>query len=296
MLDLRRAVTDAPLDEEYVRIRCVNHAAHKNGDASPAMAVYPDGLYCFACGFTASGKEALSLLRGGAEVEDGLTFAPKRTVKPAKQLDPLPAGYAKLYNLWLNSHPEKLEWLLGPERGLTRETVNEYQLGYDGAHYCIPVFNAERQLMTFRYRMDPAVATEEDLHRSKYFGWRGRNDRFLYPAWMPLGSWCVLCEGEFDALVLRQDGVPAITLTNGARQMKRIPLLLPYTVRQVVIVCDNDPAGYESRDATIRQCQLYRIPVTTVALPGQHKDVTKAYQAGWRFPKEKFACSTLATA
>jgi DNA primase len=81
----------------------------------------------------------------------------------------------------------------------------------------------------------------------KYSGIKGRNETYLYPAWMLDLAFdtLVVCEGELDAVRLWQEGIPACSPTNGAESLAHIPeLITPYThVKRLLIASDQDEAG-----------------------------------------------------
>lgn len=94
-------------------------------------------------------------------------------------------------------------------RGLTLRTIKRYQLGYDGERKAItlPVFDAGGEIVNLRRRfLDPGDGP-------KIVGLRGHLAA-LYPD-VPVRGPILLCEGEFDALIARQHGLPAVTSTAG---------------------------------------------------------------------------------
>jgi hypothetical protein len=110
----------------------------------------------------------------------------------------------------LLASPDALRYLLG-ERGLTVETVEQYELGYEHDRHAvtIPIRDEGGALVNLkRRRLDPAA-------RPKIVG-------LARPAVVyPLGVLAdepeavVLCEGELDCLLLNQHGIPALTGTAG---------------------------------------------------------------------------------
>ena len=191
----------------------------------------------------------------------------------------------------LNS-PERghrLQWFY--DRGLTDRTINDPDvlLGHNGTQFVIPVFDKSRNLVSLRYRMDPEYCSEQEIHKHKYLGMKGRNGLYIYPE--PLlenaGSWreeltvtkVYVCEGELDALRLWQEGRPAVSVTNGAGQVEKLPALLKAqypNITHLVIATDQDEPGEEAANRTIKAAASFRFHNIEMALGGR-KDVTEYF-------------------
>lgn len=107
----------------------------------------------------------------------------------------------------LLSNPEALAYL--ETRGLTGETIERYELGYDRDSNAIvvPVWDEKGELDNLRRRfLNPKA-------NPKILGLAGRLSQ-LYPD-VPSGD-LLLVAGEFDALVGRQMGLPTVTTTCGS--------------------------------------------------------------------------------
>lgn len=94
------------------------------------------------------------------------------------------------------------------QRGLTRQTIRKYRLGFDGQAIVIPVIARGRRVVNVRRRFLSPRA-----NGPKIIGVRG-HAAHLYPGMIRHGAF-ILCEGEFDALIARQYGLPAVTSTAG---------------------------------------------------------------------------------
>lgn len=94
------------------------------------------------------------------------------------------------------------------QRGLTKKAIREYRLGFDGQAIVIPVFDGRQRVVNIRRRF---LSPQAD--GPKITGLRGRTAQ-LYPN-VKRGHALLLCEGEFDALLARQHGLPAVTSTAG---------------------------------------------------------------------------------
>jgi hypothetical protein len=110
---------------------------------------------------------------------------------------------------------EAMDYLVN-ERGLTEDTIKEYKLGWENEPhpaFTFPITNAQEMLVNFVRRPWPALAVG-----GRYITRRGRNQKNggvqLYPNVPPDGP-VLLCEGLFDAILGRQEGLPTITSTHG---------------------------------------------------------------------------------
>jgi DNA primase len=309
MLDLRLALPDdvqhQAVGDYPIYVKCVRHADKKR----PNMAVYPDHLHCYVCGYTCGCAhpgpehgprcpqfqlEALAALLG-VDIETARTVAPQytnesldayreRAYLEAKRT-PLPRALATAYHrILLGARAERLEWLY--ERGLTDASIDSFKLGHDGFRFVIPVFDKDGNLLTLRYRRDDVYQSEQ---RPKYSGLPGRNGFYVYPEWrLRDETWVMVCEGELDAVRCWQEGWPAVSATNGARQVpKLIPALqelLPH-LDTVLLATDSDEAGEEAANVAGRDAQARGLRVERCRWDDA-KDITDALRLGRRLRRE----------
>jgi DNA primase len=264
MLDLRLAVDESAFGDMPTKIRCLNP---NHDDPAASLAVYPDNLHCYGCGWHRNdADEALALLLGISKVEaatrlhqydsDKLDAYREKVAKEARR-DPMPYGVAVMYNRFLREQmPQRLEWFY--ERGLTDETIDTHLLGHDGYRFSIPVFDSNHQLLTIRFRRDDLLLPEMwDCHDAtsrvpKYSGTKSRNGLYLYGEhWLSQmeSDSVIVTEGELDALRLWQAGLCGVSATNGARQSARVPSLLyglSERVDTIIAATDMDEPGEEA--------------------------------------------------
>lgn len=291
-LDVRLAVTDSPVGELPVKVRCKNPG---HVDNSASCAVYMDGVYCFGCGFKRKGVDAIDWLLGHA-VTDYEKFTTTAFLSHLKREaardkgDHLHPAIADAFHTFLMSgrRDYRKAWLY--ERGLSDITLMAFTIGHDGSRFSIPVYDKKRNLMTIRYRRDDFFGKYDYYENEipKYCGTPGRNGLHLYPEWLlaeDTRDFVVLAEGELDVLRLRQEGLPAITVTNGAGRLKHLPqLLLPYKhIRKLYIASDRDEPGQIAANETRREAEALGFYCEFVSWDEQYKDVTELYKAGGRF-------------
>jgi CHC2 zinc finger/Toprim-like len=165
--------------------------------------------------------------------------------------------------------PDRIrEYLRG--RGIPDEIINRRLLGWSGVRITIPVFNRKSICASFRFAKDPADGSDAPKMVSlrgstiEIYGWEVLR---LKPKRV------IICEGEFDRLVLEANGFDAVTSTGGAgtfrpewaREFEAIP--------EVYVCFDRDDAG---RAGALRVARM--IPhAKIVELPeevGEGGDVT----------------------
>lgn len=245
-MDLRRAYRPNVDGDGPIMALCPIH-----GDRNPSLAIYQDGVWCFGCGFR---QDAESFLQqhppGSLEIRyqsrgsshHGSGSGTGKTKSPY-----LPLSMVRTYHQWLMTgrFNHRKAWLY--ERGLTEETLERHLLGHSLSAFVIPVISVLGQLRTVRYRRDDAYW--EGDGGAKYWGTPGANETLLYLADNLLsGGEVFLCEGELDALLLHQYGLPAVSCTNGN---KGLPASLAPSLRgrRVHICYDQDEPDQNGRRA-----------------------------------------------
>lgn len=122
---------------------------------------------------------------------------------------------------WQRVRAEKLHRFLPDDvrdylkdRGIPSTIIELHLLGWDGERVTIPIFGRELgEILGYRYAKVPADLSDrpemvsEPGAKPELYGWEAlaRNPRRV-----------VICEGEFDRLVLEAHGYPAVASTSGA--------------------------------------------------------------------------------
>lgn len=266
LIDVRLAVSDAPVLDLPVFIKCREH-----DDSSASLACYSDHIVCYGCGYAIrTANDALAYLLGITWMElkapdkDGNTIRDKYTMEKLDAYrerasleankNPLPQSLAGAYteNLW-EVRTDRIQWLL--DRGLSEEYIIVGNIGHDSTRFTIPFFNRQYELVTIRFRRDDKYGTVswDDKPIPKYSGMSGRNGLYLYGEHWLTGfeDHLVVCEGELDALRLRQEGLPAVSVTNGASNLRHVPKLLKDypNIKRVYVCGDNDEPGIAASTA-----------------------------------------------
>jgi hypothetical protein len=155
-------------------------------------------------------------------------------------------------------------------RGIPDFIIDRELLGWNGSRITIPVFGRDGEVLLFRFAKSPADTSDSPKMLSEpgsgveLYGWETLA-RKPYRV--------VVCEGEFDRLVLEANGILAVTSTAGANVF--LPDWAPYfePVRRIYICFDRDKAG--ARGAETVKTVLPRAKIITPpAEVGEKGDVT----------------------
>src|SRR3990167_10788115 len=143
--------------------------------------------------------------------------------------------------------PHVLQWLR--ERGLSQTVIDGLIWRNDG-WIGIPILK-EDGTTVMKYRRDPA---KDGTDIPKYKNPHGQGSTLYGHETLPSSDTVYLCEGEFDALRLRSDGLVAVSSTIGANGWK-IQWNRLFSGKTVYIVYDADEAGQKGAAKTGSQIQ-----------------------------------------
>ena len=163
---------------------------------------------------------------------------------------PLPtAAHLDAWRQNLLDHDEALSYLR-VERGLTDRSIERYELGItrdSPSAFVFPVRDETGEIVNLKKRFWPRSWIRDGKQR-KFCTLRGR-DACLYPlrALIRKPAAFVICEGECDALLLNQMGLPAITSTAGTTWLSEWNRHI--AGRRVVVLYDADASEKARRRA-----------------------------------------------
>lgn len=171
--------------------------------------------------------------------------------KPVNNFSRLPVEI----RVWLNN------------RGISHEIIEKNRIGFDGKYISIPVMDKDGAILFYKYRRSPALGQEYPKYKYE------KNAHVaLYGIRNLSSDKIIICEGEFDQMILESKGFHAVTSTGGAGTFKEewIPL---FAGKEVFVCLDNDEAG---RRGIERICRM--MPRTkNIPLPaevGEKGDIT----------------------
>jgi hypothetical protein len=154
-----------------------------------------------------------------------------------------PDGMNDLHHLALGWHrdlPERIkDYLHG--RGIPDELIHRHLLGWNGERIAIPIPDERGEVAFFKFARDPENPDGPKMYatpgsQAAIYGWE---------TVMKDPPRIVICEGEFDRLVLEAHGFDAVTSTGGAGTFS--PAWAPFfrPIREVFLCFDRDEAGRE---------------------------------------------------
>lgn len=125
-------------------------------------------------------------------------------------------------------------------RGIPDEIINSYLLGWNGWRITIPIYDRDGRVVLFKLAKDPKdTGPGPKMLASlgatvELYGWEHLVRR---------PSQIVVCEGEFDRLVLEARGFAAVTSTGGAATFRPQWAQELRPIDEVYVCFDRDQAG-----------------------------------------------------
>lgn len=218
-----------------------------------------DGCYlCHHCGEKGSWSQLTQKISGDKYIP--LESKPQLYLpapKPKLQID---VSRALTYHQQL---PIRItEYLTGSQRGLTQDTIKQFQIGWDGNSITIPIFDQQGTLTNIKHRRDPAKDKG-----SKLWSEQGSTASLFNVAVLNQPhEYVVITEGEFDTMIATQYGFPAVSSTGGAGTFKSDWLQYFEHISKVYICYDTDEAGEVGAKRTAHlfgsKAQIVTLPST----------------------------------
>jgi 5S rRNA maturation endonuclease (ribonuclease M5) len=222
------------------------------------------GLYdCKKCG--EQGNLITLAKHLGDKIKHGDTKAPS---KATPQLEP------GLIEKCHKALPDSIRRYLNG-RLITDELIDDYQLGY-GKFYgrnwiTIPIADERGEWSFLKLRQDPQDADNPDKY--KFYPMGSSAAIFNLQALQGNEDLIVICEGEFDSLVLQSQGIQAITSTAGAGTFKQEWLDELSSVQKIYLCLDKDEAGQQGTERLTQKLSA-KFPDTTIYAIGLPERMT----------------------
>lgn len=211
-----------------------------------------------------------------AEVIDLASRREKRDAKP-ERTEPLTEAKVLGYVKALKKSPERLGYLVD-ERGVTMDTISAYRIGFDELRdrYTLPVYDASGTLVNIR-RYLAGADTGQKMRNAMGHGEPPR----LYPIANLDNDTVWVVEGEWDALLNTQHGMPSVTGTHGASTWNAAWSKL-FAGKTVFLCYDNDKEGRVGMHKAARSLASHAAAVFKVAVPveEEHGDLSDFYRSG----------------
>lgn len=254
------------------RAYCPLHEDPKTSSSPSASFRFKSNLFhCFGgCGGL-SIKDLTQLLRDDGSLPTASGRSPRGKPTPEPQAT---AAEAKLPSeAFLQQATEALLAssahlkTMREKRGLTLETVEKFGIGFHEGRFTIPVRDATGRLVNVR-RYKPNATEPKD----KMMSWsRGTGTRRLFlPDVLEHHDEVILVEGEMDAIIGQQYGLPTLSHTAGATAWDS-RWNLDFEGKVVFVCYDCDDTGRRGARKVEGQLQRYAKRVHVIALPMKEK-------------------------
>lgn len=144
-------------------------------------------------------------------------------------------------------------------RGISNSVIHAYLLGWNGTRITIPIRDKSGRITSFRLARDP-----DDKASPKMLSTPGaRAELFGWEALLARPRRIVVCEGEFDRLVLVSNGFAAVTSTGGAGTFRDEWICRLSEIESVYVCFDRDDAGVHGAaiiGSRIRHARIVSLP------------------------------------
>jgi 5S rRNA maturation endonuclease (ribonuclease M5) len=188
----------------------------------------------------------------------------------------------ELVKRWAGSLNEEVRRYLREKRGLSDDIIKKYQIGWDVKRQrnTIPIRDERGNLVNIRLynaKKDPKIINFTEGHFK--YGSPARLYGLGELIKCKEEKQVIICEGEFDRLLLRQEGLMAVTSTHGC-SVFRIEWIPYFKDKNVVIIYDCDKEGQAAANTIIlkafKNSEISSIKNIVLPLKGDKddKDIT----------------------
>lgn len=141
--------------------------------------------------------------------------------------------WTQLHENFINSTEVRKQW---NELGLSLETAQQLQIGYEGEGFSFPVY-------IFGELLD--IRNYSKGRKPKVMSRKGAKNLLLpFDLWREDDRPTILCAGEKDMAIARQNGFNALTFTGGEQAFPKL-FKHSFKGKKFYIAYDNDQAGHE---------------------------------------------------
>ena len=155
--------------------------------------------------------------------------------------------------------PDRIRTYLNT-RGIPDATIDLHLLGWNGSRITIPITNRDGNITHFKLAKDP----EDQGSGAKMLATPGsRLELYGWEVTLSKPERIIICEGEFDRLVLASQGFPAVTSTGGPRNFLKTWAPDFDGIREIYLCFDRDIEGQEGAlkvGQLLPQAKLVELP------------------------------------
>jgi DNA primase len=146
------------------------------------------------------------------------------------------------------------------QRGIFDMVIDRFLLGWNDLRITIPITNREGHVAFFELAKDPEDRTDAPKmlttpgSKVELYGWEHISEK---------PEEIIICEGEFDRLVLEGRGFAAVTSTGGAGTFRKEWADALKDIPKIYVCFDNDEAGRKGAERIaqmIPQARIIRLP------------------------------------
>jgi DNA primase len=167
-------------------------------------------------------------------------------------------------------------------RGISNQVIEQYQLGWNGWRITIPITNREGVISFFKLAKDPG----DDRPTPKMLTSPGATlELYGWEEVLRKPSPLIVCEGEFDRLVLQTQGFHAATSTGGAGTFRPEWAADFEGIPELYLCFDRDQAGQDGArrvGTLIPHAKLIELPDEV----GEAGDITDFFVRLGRTPED----------
>jgi hypothetical protein len=262
---------DGPSEDGWWAMYCPYH-----GDSTRSAGLSTDDgrFVCHACGERKTIDEII------ADRDKWDIRVPGLKVNGTKVTEEINEAMIDGWHSGLLSNSKRLNALIA-RRGLNLKTITKYELGWDTSQsaYTIPIRGMDGEILNVRfYQID--VPDE----RRKIWSVNGMGTPVLWPMDQLDYVNIVVCEGEMDAMLTIQNGIPAITRTGAADVWS--PAWSKRFAGKIVYVChDADTKGKQANRKISLSLKRHALRTIVLELPyettaNHGKDLTDYWMEG----------------
>jgi hypothetical protein len=265
-INVEEAFSVAFKGRDNVNTYCPYHE-DPNTSTSKSASVSLEGLFkCHGCNVEGDAFDFYSRTHNLTRNQAIIQLTKKKT-KPKTDKRKLEPEMVDICMDMLKDRPDFLRFL-HEERGLTDETLAKFSIGCDERRITIPIFDNEHKLVNIRRYLPHAKSTPKMVSFASGYG-KPRMFPIRILHGLPLGDYVVLCEGEWDTLLLAQYSIPSVCITSGVTTWDS-SFTAALADRNVVVIYDvhdKDDLGQRVAWARARQLRAAGAEVKVVNLP-----------------------------
>jgi len=258
-------------------------------DHIPSLHIYQDHTFCFVCRERHSGVDLATAQ--GRTFPEAVKFLRQyvgtRFVETACPVDttPVPLGDVQEWHGNLMEDAHARDYLY--QRGIAAVMLMKLAIGWRGERvYSIPHF-VNGQVENIKFRIHPDFQMDGER---KYDALPNRTFSQLYPydyflTYFGDSKVVYVTEGEFDAMVLLQEGLPTVSLCSGVTYKLSKWLDFFRRFEHICLLFDMDDAGSRAAEMVFKkrgklersEADILGVPVEVISWdPRWGKDITDA--------------------